>query len=90
MAYCLARRYDEAIVTLKSAVIRNPNHFPSHLHLTVSYSELGRDEEALAELAEMLRLSPKLSLEGVKRVMPFKDATHLERYLAALRKAGLK
>ena len=90
MAYCLTRQYDEAIVTLKAAIIRNPDHLPLHLHLTVSYSELGRDAEARAELAEMLRLSPKLSLEGVRRVMAFKDPAALERYLTALRKAGLK
>jgi tetratricopeptide (TPR) repeat protein len=90
MAYGLTRQYDEAIIILKAAVIRTPDHLPLHLHLVVSYSELGRDEEARTELAEMLRLSPKLSLEGVRRVMPFKDPASLERYLTALRKAGLK
>ena len=90
MAYCLTRRYDEAITTLKIAGIRNSDHLPLHLHLAVSYSELGRDEEARAEVAELRRLSPTYSLEGVKQVMPFKDPADLERYLAALRKAGLK
>jgi adenylate cyclase len=90
MAYCLTGRYDEAITTLKIAGIRNPDHLPLHLHLTVSYSELGRDEEARAEVAELRRLSPTYSLEGVRQVMPFKDPADLERYLAALRKAGLK
>jgi len=90
MAYCLARRYEDAIATLKTAVIRNPDHLPLHLHLVVSYSELGRDEEARAEVAELQRISPTFSLEGVRRVMPFKDPAALERYLTALRKAGLK
>jgi adenylate cyclase len=90
MAYRLAGRYDEAIVTLQSATIRNPNFPPPHLHLAVSYSELGRDAEAQAEVAELLRVSPKFSLEGSRRVMPFKDPADTERYLAALRKAGLK
>ncbi|MBI3757845.1 MAG: tetratricopeptide repeat protein [Deltaproteobacteria bacterium] len=90
MAYRLAGRYEEAIATLQSATIRNPNLLPPHGHLLVSFSELGRDAEARAELAEILRISPKFSLEGESRVMVFKDPAELERYLAALRKAGLK
>ena len=90
MAYGLTGRYEEAITTLKTGVSRNPDHLPLHLHLMVSYSELGREAEARAELAEILRISPNFSSEGVRRVMPFKDPADLERYLAALRKAGLK
>lgn len=90
MAYGLAGRYDEAIVTLQSATIRNPNFLFPHLHLVVSYSELGRDAEAQAEVAELLRISPKFSLEGLRRVLVFQDPTDLARYLAALRKAGLQ
>ena len=90
MAYGLARRYEEALAVLQSATIRNPNVLSPHLHLAISYSELGRDAEARAEVAELLRISPKFSLEGVSRVMVFKDPASLERYLAALRKAGLK
>jgi len=90
MAYGLAGRYEEAIAVLQSATIRNPNYLPPHLHLVVSYSELGRDAEAQAEVAELRRLIPNYSLEGVRRVMAFKNPADLDRYLAALRKAGLK
>ena len=78
MAYGLARRYDEAITTLQSATIRNPDHLPAHLHLALSYSELSRDAEARAEVAELLRISPNFSLEGFRRVMPFKNPADLE------------
>jgi tetratricopeptide (TPR) repeat protein len=90
MAYGLARRYEEALATLQSATLRNPDYSPPRLHLLVSYSELGRDAEARAELAELRRLHPEISLEGYRRVMVFKDPAFLERYLTALRKAGLK
>jgi adenylate cyclase len=90
MAYVLARRYEEALAVLQSATLRNPNNPAPHLHLLVSYSELGRDEEARAELAEIRRINPNVSLEWFRRVMVFKDPASLERYLAALRKAGLK
>ncbi len=89
-AYRLAGRYDEAIVTLQSAAIRNPDFLPAHLHLAICYSELGRDAEARAELAEFRRLNSNVSLEWYRRVMVFKDPASLERYLTALRQAGLK
>jgi adenylate cyclase len=90
MAYRLAGRYDEAIAVLQSAAIRNPNFLPPHLHLAISYSEIGRDAEARAEVAELLRISPQFSLEGMKRVNAFKNPTEFERWITALRKAGLK
>ncbi|HEV8711924.1 MAG TPA: tetratricopeptide repeat protein [Candidatus Binatia bacterium] len=90
MTYGLARRYEEALATLQSATLRNPNYPPPHLHLLVSCSELGRDAEAQAELAGIRRRNPNVSLKLYRRVMPFKDPADLERYLAALRKAGLK
>jgi adenylate cyclase len=90
MAYGLARRYDEALATLQSATLRNPNYPPPHSHLLVSYSELGREAEARAELEEIRRINPSISLEGYRRVMAFKNPADLERYLTALRKAGLK
>jgi adenylate cyclase len=88
MAYRLAGRYEEAITVLQSATLRNPNFFPTHFHLAISYSELGREEEARAEAAEILRISPQFSLERMKRV--YKNPTDFARDLAALRKAGLK
>src|SRR5262245_16629486 len=75
---------------LQSATLRNPNFPPPHLHLLVSYSELGRDAEARAELAELRRLIPNYSLGGARRGLPFKNPADLERYLTALRKAGLQ
>jgi adenylate cyclase len=90
MAYGLARRYEEALAALQSATLRNPDYSPPRLHLLVSYSELGRDAEARAELAELRRLHPESSLEGYRRTLVFKDPASLERYLTALRKAGLK
>ncbi|HEV8713209.1 MAG TPA: hypothetical protein VGX03_10305 [Candidatus Binatia bacterium] len=48
------------------------------------------DKEARAEVAELLRVSPNFSLEGVRRESTFKNPADLEKYLAALRKAGLK
>jgi adenylate cyclase len=60
------------------------------LTLAAVYSEIGRDTEAHAEAAEVLRLNPKFSLEVHKERVPIKDPAMLERHIAALRKVGLK
>jgi hypothetical protein len=67
-----------------------PNYLFVHTGLAAVYSEIGREEEAKAEAAEVLRLNPYLSLEGRKERLPYKDPAQTERFLAALRKAGLK
>jgi hypothetical protein len=54
------------------------------------YSEIGKEAEARAEAAEVLRINPKFSLEVHKERVPIKDPAMLERHLAALRKAGFK
>jgi adenylate cyclase len=89
-AYYLAGRSEEAIVPLKQYVSRYPNVLGAHLTLAAVYSELGKDAEARAEAAEVLRLNPKFSLEVHKERVPIKDPVTLERHIAALRKAGLK
>jgi adenylate cyclase len=89
-AYYLAGRPEEAIAPLKQYLTRYPNFLGAHLHLAAVHSELGKDAEAQAEAAEVLRLNPKFSLEVHKERVPIKDPATLERHIAALRKAGLK
>jgi adenylate cyclase len=75
---------------LKQFISRYPNILGAHLMLAAVYSELGQTAEARAEIAEVLRLNPKFSLEVHRQRMPIKDPVVLERHIAALRKAGLK
>jgi adenylate cyclase len=89
MAYVLARRYDEALIVLKRALTLTPT-LDTHILLASLYSQLGREEEARAEAAEILRMSPNFSVDAWGQILPFKDPAVLERGLAALRKAGLK
>ena len=67
-----------------------PRSLPAHQFLAAIYSELGREEEARAEAAEVLRISPNFSLEVLRQRLPYKDPADLERFLDGLRKAGLK
>jgi len=88
--YALAGRHEEARAFLQRYLSRFPNNLPVHLTLAAVYSELGQTAEARAEVAEVLRLNPNFSLEVARQRSAIKDPATLERYIAALRKAGLK
>jgi tetratricopeptide (TPR) repeat protein len=88
--YYRAGRMEEAIAALKKSLNGSLADLGAHLHLAAVYSELGRDAEAQAEAAEVLRINPKWSLEVWKQRAPYKDPAMLERVFTALRKAGLK
>jgi adenylate cyclase len=89
-AYYLAGQPEEALAPLKQYLSHYPDILGAHLTLAAVYSELGREAEAQAEAAEVLRLNPQFSLEVLKQRAPIKDPALLERHVAALRKAGLK
>jgi adenylate cyclase len=89
-AYALAGKLEEAIAPLRRYLTRYPNFLGAHLDLAAVYSELGKEAEARAEAAEVLRLNPQFSLEVHRQRAPIRDPAMLERVLAALRKAGLK
>jgi Tfp pilus assembly protein PilF len=90
IGYRLAGQTEEAETILKKALLLNPTFWPNELQLAVIYSEQGREEEARAAAAEVLRISPNFSLELGRQSWPYKDPAQLERDLAALRRAGLR
>lgn len=51
---------------------------------------LGRDEQARAEVREVLRLHPKFSLDSFAKTLTFNDQSFVNRRLELMRKAGLK
>jgi hypothetical protein len=55
--------HEEANGILRRVLIRNPDYCPAHVRLTILYSESGWMAEARAELAEVVRIYPRLSLE---------------------------
>ena len=86
----MAGRPEEAIAPLKQYLTRYPNILGAHLTLAAVYSELGKQAEARAEAAEVLRINSNFSLEVHRQRVPIKDPAVLERHIAALHKAGLK
>jgi tetratricopeptide (TPR) repeat protein len=89
-AYALAGRLEEAAALSRRQLQRFPNFLMSHLRLAEIYSQLGRETEAQAAAAEVLRINPQFSLKIHGERVPLKDPAMLERQIAALRKAGLK
>jgi adenylate cyclase len=89
-AYMRMGRFEEARSTLKQAQVTQPNDPAIPKWLAVFDVELRRNDEARAEAAEVLRLSPNYSLATWKQVYAEKDPALQERWLADLRKAGLK
>jgi hypothetical protein len=53
-------------------------------------SELGRSDEAKAALAHYLRLAPDATVASARAQVPLKEAEDLERYIAALKRSGLR
>jgi Flp pilus assembly protein TadD len=88
-AYRVAGRCEEALAPLKKVLLLNPNFGAAHRTLAACYADLDRLEEAKAEEAETQRLNPR-SLEWMRQNVPYRDPADLERFLAALRKSGLK
>jgi adenylate cyclase len=83
LSYGLTGQYDEAIPWCEKAVHMEPDSLMARIMMTAVYSWSGRDEEARAEAAEVLRINPDFSLERFAK----KAGSSL---VSALRKVGLK
>jgi adenylate cyclase len=83
-------RYEEAIANYKKALYRRPTYELAHIGLTATYSSAGHKEDARAQAAELLRVNPEFSLEYLAKTIPFKTQADTERFISALREAGLK
>ena len=82
-------RYEDAITVLKKALHYQPDFLVAHVRLAGCYAALGREEEAHAEAAEVLRLNPKFSVKKYAKRSAIRDKAEKERFIDALRKAGL-
>ena len=89
-ALSLAGRSEEAVSAHKKALQRSPDNLLAHVLLATTYSMMGREKEARAEAAEVLRINPNFSLDYFAKALPFKDQKVINKLMDALRKAGLK
>ncbi len=85
-----AERFEEAVSAYKKAIQLSPNNIHAHYGLAATYILMGREKEAHAEAAEILRISPKFTLDFLAKALPYKDQSVIDNFINALRKAGLK
>jgi adenylate cyclase len=90
LCYTFIGEYEKAIAICKKALHQNPNDLVGRITLAIAYSSLGREEEARAEAAEVLRIHPKFSVEYASKTWPYKNQADRDLVMNALRKAGLK
>jgi adenylate cyclase len=74
----------------KIAVQRAPESHSNYLQLAAVLSVGGRDDEAHAAAAQVLKINPKFSVEQYAGALAFRDRSHLDYMVDALHKAGLK
>jgi tetratricopeptide (TPR) repeat protein len=92
LAYQGMGRYEDSITACKRFLTLHPDFFWAHLGLAIDDIELGHDDAARAEAAEVLRINPQFALGMVFRTVGPKGKVLAEnaRWSADLRKAGLK
>ena len=84
-------RYEEAMAVFKKVLQKWPDGILGQVGLVATYSMMGRDAEARAQTKEILRIDPNFSLDTFsKRPLSVKNKADHDRYIDALRKAGLK
>ncbi|NIM93756.1 MAG: tetratricopeptide repeat protein [Anaerolineales bacterium] len=89
MAAFAAERYDEAREWGLKTIRENPQFPGGHRLLAASCGQLDRKKEAQTALNGLLLLMPGMTIDDVRKQVPFKKPGDMERYLEGLRKAGL-
>ncbi|MBW1707546.1 MAG: tetratricopeptide repeat protein [Deltaproteobacteria bacterium] len=91
LSHLMMGQYEEAVKAFEEAIHIWPEYIYGHIGLTAAYRFSGRMEDARAEAAEVLKINPDFSLSDIAKngYYNFQKANK-ERFISALRKAGLK
>ena len=82
-------RYEEAIALRRKILQKQPNDLNCRVGLVGALMEAGKEKEARAEAAKVLRIDPKFSVERYLYGLGY-DQSRKDREAGVLRKAGLK
>ena len=83
------RRFDEAVMALKRAVVRSPDALWPHVYLAACHGHLGDGSEASAQAEEVRRIRPDFSSALLQDLAPYKNSADVDLVITGLRKAGL-
>ncbi|HMA54528.1 MAG TPA: hypothetical protein VKT17_08690, partial [Acidobacteriota bacterium] len=80
---------EEAVKACEKALKLAPEGMIVHFMATTVFSACGKEKEARKTAKELLRISPKFSVDSFAAKLPYKDPKEKEPVVEALRKAGL-
>jgi TolB-like protein/Flp pilus assembly protein TadD len=88
-AYLISGRLDEALSSLKQALLETPEWATMLLATVHCLARLDRWEEARTACAQLLRLVPYMRISNYRAMTPFVDPTFVETHTAMLEAAGI-
>ena len=89
MSYLMLERFEEALRWGESALREMPGYGSSHRVVICALVGLRRMDEARAAASRLLQAFPTYTLTLQKEINPWRDKAFAERYLEALRTAGI-
>ena len=89
MSYLMLERHDEALTWGENALREMPNYGSSHRVVIGALVGLGRLDEARVAAGRLMEAFPTYTLTLQKQINPWRDEVFAERYLEALRIAGI-
>ena len=89
-AHYMLKQYPQGLAALRECVSRVPTFRSARAWLAATYAQLGRMEEARAEVAELSEFSPITRSLGCRgQIVGFKSPKDAKHFFDGLRKAGL-
>ncbi len=89
LAEYAAGQYDEAVGWAERAIHLYHNFPTAHRLLAASLSDLGETGRARAAIRDLLEVAPGTTIAKTRAGVPWKEPATMQRYIDALRRAGL-
>jgi adenylate cyclase len=89
LAEYAAGQYDEAVGWAEKAIHLYHNFPTAHRLLAASLSNLGKTGRAHAAIRDLLEMAPGTTIAKTRAGVPWKEPATMQRYIDALRRAGL-
>ena len=86
--YMFKEQFGDALSEFKKAAQRAPDSEWGYFYLAINHIYLERNEEARASAAKALELNPHLSVSWILKISKYKNPTHTQYLINAMRKAG--
>jgi len=88
-AHQLSERYGDAVEYFIASIKHAPSFPVPHAHLVITYAQMGKRDQALAETEELLRILPHATTHTILRFLPYKDRDFRNFCADTLRKFGV-